>query len=112
MRKALAILALTFTLVSCDQRVHTVELPPAPYDKGPTTAYVWYVGNPDTICETFLGDPGTNRSFRGCYLPMADMIVMPSSCDPEQVIGQSCKDLLEHEKGHARGWRHAPKLGE
>lgn len=113
MRKALFVVVLTLALVSCGDQGPYIELPPPPYDKGQVTAMTWYVSNPNGICETFFGDLPGSRQFRGCYVPAADMIVMPETCDPiTGPVGDTCERLYVHELGHARGWRHEALLRE
>lgn len=83
------------------------EPPPSQFDSGPYTAKPVFVLNPDRDCRTIFGDPGQQKRFDGCYVPMTDEIILPKDCDASKgKIGSSCRALIRHEEGHARGWRH------
>jgi len=87
-----------------------LEAPPPEYNAGPYTAKKVFSINPNRDCTTLIGSLEQSRKkFNACYVPLTDEIYLPKDCDETKgKIGKTCKGLVEHEEGHARGWRHKP----
>jgi hypothetical protein len=83
------------------------EPPPPEFDSGPYTARPTFTFNPDRDCRILNGDPGPQVRINGCYVPMTDEMILPRDCDETRgKIGETCRALIRHEEGQARGWRH------
>ena len=80
------------------------DAPPGIFQQGFYTATKVFSIDPHKDCTTLLGPIARNKRFIACYVPMTDEMYIPKDCAKSQ--SKTCKDLVKHEEGHARGWRH------
>lgn len=99
--------ALVASLVAGAAAAHDAEAPPAECLTGTATAVRIFANNPDRTCYAMLGGLEAGRRFQGCYVPAANVVVLPRDCDESKGrVGSSCRVLVAHEDCHAKGYVH------
>lgn len=98
---------LVASLVSGVAHAADAEAPPPECRTGVVSSTRLFVSDPNTACLSLLGRPTGERHYQGCYVPFANLAILPRDCDESHGrIGSSCRVLVDHEDCHAQGYVH------